>query len=432
MCVSLLCDGSRPPQTHLKLLFQASSSSPSSQTCRRAEPSQDMASWFWVCLWTSATAAAQPPYYSLQQSRVPFHQATAACSPGLLTSLATNQEVDHVLALISRSVPPPVHAELTFWVGLWKDKSECMNPALPLRGFKWTSDGSDVTEVSRWAEEPEPTCTTVLCAVLKAQVHGSAVAGWGLVPVSCSNQFPFICKQREPPTPTGPSPEPTSAEPEPHRSSPTSDPQTLQTPDSPTGSNHPPDSQDGASGSCRRPGLSEVRSLILDHKDPDRIQVECWRPGVVVEVRCSGQPALWRLLDGSVANFSSICVPCDAGFHRSSSGRCEDVDECQAGAPCRRGCLNTPGSYRCVCTADDGEVVSEDSPTCADTAGSPDRGGTAGLLIPALVAVAALVVLVVLVAVMVKCCMMRRSKRRAAEKVEKMCMDSKEEEKLAA
>lgn len=409
----------------------------------RAEHSQDMAPCFWVCVWTSVTAvlssvAAQPPYYSLQQSRVPFDQAAAACSPGLLTSLATHQEVDHVLALISRSVPPPTQAELTFWVGLRKAKNECMVPVLPLRGFKWTSDGSDVTQVSRWAEEPEHTCTTVRCAALKAQLSRPAVAGWGLIPVSCRSQFPFICKHTEPLTPTGPSLEPTSAEPEPQPSSLAPEPQnTTPEPENPVSraeSNYPPDShygsqQDGGSGSCRRPSSSAVRSLIPDPKDPGRIQVECWSPGVLVEVRCSGQPALWRLLDGSVANFSSICVPCDDGFHKSASGTCEDVNECQTGAPCRHGCLNTLGSYSCVCTDEKGDVVSEDSPTCRDTAGSPDRGAPAGPLIPALVAVAALVVLVLLVAVMIKCCVMRRSKRRAAKKAEKMSMDSKDEEK---
>lgn len=409
----------------------------------RAEPSQDMAWWFWwfwVCLWTPAAAvlrnaAAQPPFYRLQQSQVTFEQAAAACSPGLLTSLATTQELERVLALIPSSVSP-VQANLSFWVGLRKAKNECVVPVLPLRGFKWTSDGSEVTQVSRWAEEPEHTCTTVRCAALKARVDGSAVAGWGLVPVSCRAKHPFICKHKEslrPATPTVPHLEPTSAEPEPHRPSATSD-----TPDSRTESNYLPDShhgpqQDGGSGTCRRPSRSGARSLILDPNDPGRIQVECWTPDVVVEVRCSGQPARWRLLDGSLANFSGICVPCEDGFHKSSSGTCEDVDECvQTDAPCRSTCLNTLGSYRCVCMDQNGEVVSEDSPVCQDAAGSPDRGVAAGLLIPLLVAVVALVVLLLLLAVMVKCCVMRRSKRRAAKRAEKMSMDSKDEDKLAA
>lgn len=343
-----------------------------------------------------------------------------------------------MLDLISSSVSPPVHAKFTFWVGLQKAKNECMVPVLPLRGFKWTSDGSDVTQVSPWAEEPQHTCTTLLCAALQAQVRGSAVAGWGLVPASCRRSLPFICKQAEVQTPTVPKVEAPSAEPEPQPSTPTSDPQKPETPGSGAESKNRSDShegsqRDGGSGSCRRPGPSGARSLILDPKDPGRIHVECWTPAVVVEVHCSGQPALWRLLDGSVANFTSICVPCGDGFHKSSSGKCEDVDECrQTGAPCRSSCLNTLGSYRCVCTDGSGDVVSEDSPTCQTAAGGPSQGGAAGLLMPALVALAALVVLVLLLAGMIKCCVMRRSKRRAAKKAEKMSMDSKEEGKLAA
>lgn len=419
---------------------------PAGSSCSLFSRPQDMAWWFRVSLWTSVAAllwhaAAQPPYYSLQQQPLTFDQAAAACSPGLLTSLATTQELDRVLALISGSASPPVQADFVFWVGLRKAKNECMVPVLPLRGFKWTADGSEETQVSRWAEEPQHTCTTVRCAGLKARVQGPAVAEWGLVPASCKTRNPSICQQQEPqtqrpPTPTVPHLDPTSAQPEPRnqtRTSPTSGPLIPGTPDSGTGSNHPPDSQsgsrqDGGSGSCRRPGPSGTRSFILDPKDPGRIEVECWSGTVLVEVRCSGQPLLWRLLDGSVANFSSICVPCEDGFRKTPLGTCEDVDECQTGAPCRSGCINTPGSYRCVCTDRNGDVLDEDASTCEDTAG----GVTAGLLVPVLVAVGALLVLLVLVAVTIKCCLMRRSKRRAEKKAEKMSMDSRDEDKRAA
>lgn len=402
-----------------------------------------MAWWFRVSLWTSIAAllwnaAAQPPYYSLQQQPLTFDQAAAACSPGLLTRLATTQELDHVLALISSSASPPVHADFVFWVGLRKAKNECMVPVLPLRGFKWTADGSEETQMSRWAEEPQHTCTTVRCAALKARVQGSTVTEWGLLPASCKTRNPSICQHKEsqtqrPPTPTVPHLDPTSAQPEPRnqtQTSPTSGPLIPGTPDSGAGSNHPPDSQSGSrqdadSGSCPRPGSPGARSLILDPKDPGRIQVECWSAAVLVEVRCSGQPLLWRLLDGSAANFSSICVPCEDGFRKTPLGTCEDVDECQTGAPCRSSCINMPGSYRCVCTDQNGDVLGEDAPTCVDTAG----GVTAGLLVPVLVAVGVLVVLVVLVAVTIKCCLMRRSKRRAEKKAEKMSMDSREEDK---
>lgn len=395
-----------------------------------------MAVSFWMWTWVTAafsSAAAQSPSYHLHTSLKTFDQALEACSPGLLTTLTTHPEANTILNLISGSGPPPTN-ESTFWVGLRKAKDECMVPTLPLRGFKWTADGSEATQVSRWAEEPEHTCTTVRCAALKVQVQGTAMTGWGLVSVSCKKKSQFICKLKdsqtvESPKPTEPHPEPTPAEPDPRRSKPTSD---TPNPETSLGRSHHGSEQEGGSGSCRRPSRPVARSLILDPEDPSRIQVECWGPGVLVEVRCSGRPARWRLQDGGVANFSSICVQCDDGFLRSSSGTCEDIDECvQSGAPCRNTCLNTPGSYRCVCTDDSGNVASEDSPSCKDAVRAPDRSWASGLLIPLLVAVVALVVLVVLVALVIKCCMMRRSKRRAAKEAEKMSMGSKDEKKSA-
>lgn len=412
-----------------------------SQIRRGAEQSENMSLWFCISLWTSFSGvlrnvAAQSPSYIPHRSQLTFDEATAACSPGHLTTLATKREVHTVLELISAS--PPIQDSIKFWVGLRKANKDCMVRELPLRGFKWMADGSEVTQVSQWAVEPEETCATVQCAALRAQANGSTVTEWGLIPVRCRTKHWFICKHDgsltpKPPIPTTPNLVPTSAELEPRRPTPTSDKQNPEIPDvevepsQGTGFHYGSEPDRG----CPPARSSQPRSWIMDPKDRSRIQVECWTHGVLVEVRCSGQPALWRLLDGSVANFTSICAPCDDGFQKSSSGKCEDVDECSdSSAPCRNTCQNTPGSYRCVCTDENGDVVSEDSPMCKDTAGTPGKGVASGLLIPLLVAVVALVVLLVLVAVMIKCCAMRRSKRRAAKK-KGMSMSTKDEKKPA-
>lgn len=155
--------------------------------------------------------------------------------------------------------------------------------------------------------------------------------------------------------------------------------------------------------------------------------MECWT-GDPVELHCSGHPPVWRLLDNSPANLTSICQRCDDGFKRDTSGNCVDVDECSGGeARCRDTCLNTEGSFRCVCTDEDGKHQDEDSPACTDTAKDGDDGALSGVLIWVLIAVGALLVLVVLVAVTVKCCLMRRSKKRAMRKAEKMAMKSKDD-----
>lgn len=416
--------------THLHVLC--------SQIHGEAEHSENMSSWFWISLWASLSAvfwnaAAQSPSYTLQHGQMTFDEAAAACSPGHLTTVLNEHELAHILDLIPEAEPPLIRGSFTFWVGLRKDKRECVVPEFPLRGFKWTADGTEGTQVSQWAAEPELTCTAVQCAALKAQVDSSNVTDWGLIPVRCETKHRFICKHNDshtpqPPKPTAPNLVPTSAGLEPRRSTRTPD---TQTSEGEAGST-PGSEKDRGSNSCGHPDLSTARSLIPHPKDRSRIQVECWTAGMQVEIRCSGQPALWRLLDGSVANFTSICAPCDDGFRKNSSGKCEDIDECsEKSAPCRNTCQNTPGSYRCVCTDEAGEVVSEDSLMCNDTAGTAEKRLDSGLLVPVLVAVVGLVVLVVLFAVMVKCCVMRRSKRRAVKKAEKMSMNSKDEKKPA-
>lgn len=435
-----------------------------------------MESWFrcWISFWMVnilfRNVSAEPPRYTIQHTAVIFDQAMEACSPGTLTTLATEHEVANILTLISKSVSLLNQNEFTFWVGLRKVKDECVVPTLPLRGFKWTEDGSDKSQVSRWTEEPKHTCTTVRCAALKGQLVGSTVTRWGLVPVSCKNTYQFICKLRDTWTggtfkpqkpvtserdPVTPEPKPATSEPkpatpEPHKSEPTPESQkpepTASEPELPAREPEPdnklkpktgpelqgPDADPGSepplgSDLCQHPHIPSARSLILDPDNSSRILVECWS-SVQLEVHCLGRPAVWRLLDDSPANFTTICDPCEDGFQKDTSGNCVDVDECGGGgAPCRHTCLNTAGSYRCVCSDENGKHHEEDSPVCTDTAVTGDSSSLSGILIPVLVAVAALVVLVVLVAVTVKCCLMRRSKRRAIKKAEKMAMRSKDD-----
>uniref|UniRef100_A0A8C2ZXF3 C-type lectin domain-containing protein n=1 Tax=Cyclopterus lumpus TaxID=8103 RepID=A0A8C2ZXF3_CYCLU len=290
--------------------------------------------------------------------QVSFDRAAEDCYPGVLTTIATELEVADILGLISQSTSPN-QKEFTFWIGLRKVKNQCVVPTLPLRGFKWTEDGSEDSQVSRWTEEPKYTCTSVRCAALKGEWDGSKVTRWGLIPVTCKNSYQFICKMRDI-APAKPEPIPATQKTEP---------------------------------------------------------VECWSRDQV-ELRCSGHPAVWRLLDNSPASFTTVCLPCGNGFRKDISGNCVDVDECGGSSlPCRHICLNMEGSYRCFCSDENGKHHNEDSPACADKT-------TSVILIPVLAAVAALVVLLLFVAVTVKCCLMRQSKKPARKEAEKMAMKS--------
>ncbi|EPQ06388.1 Prolow-density lipoprotein receptor-related protein 1 [Myotis brandtii] len=66
-----------------------------------------------------------------------------------------------------------------------------------------------------------------------------------------------------------------------------------------------------------------------------------------------------------------ICA-CEQGFElKSSSGICEDVDECRrlGGQPCSQTCINTEGSYRCTCHP--GYLLEPDGHTCKATGTEP-------------------------------------------------------------
>ncbi|XP_065822542.1 C-type lectin domain family 14 member A [Labrus bergylta] len=419
--------------------------------------------WVYLCMviimFRNISADPDPPAsYTVHPQQISFEHAMKVCSPGVLTTLSTQQEVSEVLQHVSNKLLNLNQNKFTFWVGLRSLKNECVVPSLPLRGFKWIQDGSQKSEVIHWREEPKHTCTSLRCAALQGEFDGTTVTRWGLIPVTCRNSYQFICKltpgdretpvkpakqQPEPATPEPPGPS-TEQPPVPvthtHQSTPVihmPDPDSERSapPETNLKPNTGPDLQglkpgaDPVSGknTCVRPkdpnDTPGIRSFILDPENSNRIQVECWLSDLV-ELRCLGHPLVWRLLDDSPVNFSAVCHPCESGFKRDALGHCVDIDECSTTATCRHTCLNSQGSFSCVCSDEDGKHHDEDSLACRDTSADSQNGLLSGILFPVLIAIAAFVVLLVVVAVTVKCCMTRRSKKHD---MEKMAMKSKED-----
>uniref|UniRef100_A0A3Q1IPX7 C-type lectin domain-containing protein n=1 Tax=Anabas testudineus TaxID=64144 RepID=A0A3Q1IPX7_ANATE len=332
--------------------------------------------YLWIILFRSVSADSDSlPRYNISRYPANFDQATQNCSPGVLTTFATKQEISNILKLISDSV----QGNFTFWIGLKKPKDACIFPHRPLRGFKWTEDGGEHSDVIHWAAEPQQTCTSVLCAALTGGFDRSAGSRWSLTAVTCKNKYHFICKLRD-------------------------------------GLTRP-------MAENRETGVKTTTADPVPTTSEPKLEtaVECWSNDLL-ELHCQGRPSVWRLPDESPANFTTICQKCEVGFKKDASAKCVDVDECGGGeAHCKHTCLNTQGSYRCVCADESGNAHEEDSPACLRSVTVEEGGPLRGVLVPVLVAVVALVVLVVIVTVIVKCCVMRRSKKKKAEKkAEKM------------
>ncbi|XP_072221406.1 C-type lectin domain family 14 member A [Leuresthes tenuis] len=368
----------------------------------------------WTSLWMVivllGNVIAEPfsqTQYTLSQKTTTFSEAVTDCSPGILTTITTEHELKQILELINNSVSH--QEEFTAWVGLKRARNECVISSKPLRGYKWVDNSSEETKVSVWLEEPKRTCTDMRCAAVKRRFVQAEVK-LGLVPVTCRSKYKFICKlthdsRHTTMTPAATEPELETTTPETRSATVKPNPVVPQ-PNQPTPEL---DNDPGASAGpeldlCEKPIVPDSRSLILDHRNSSRIQVECW-PNIQLDLLCSGRPAQWRMLDGSPANFSSICWQCDIGFQKNASGYCVDIDECSDANLCRHSCLNTEGSYRCVCADNRGNE------TCQDGGINQGSGLLTGILIPVVVAVVALVLLVI-VGVMVKCCLTRRSKKR--------------------
>lgn len=71
---------------------------------------------------------------------------------------------------------------------------------------------------------------------------------------------------------------------------------------------------------------------------------------------------------------SSQCR-CHPGFHLKDDGKtCVDIDECTTTYPCTQRCINTHGSFHCLCV--EGYQFSPKNPTiCKSTSGESDRWG---------------------------------------------------------
>ncbi|XP_075993423.1 C-type lectin domain family 14 member A [Genypterus blacodes] len=397
------------------------------------------ASWIYLILFGIVSSSPETEAnYVVHLGDLKFDDALQKCTPGVLTTLTTRQEAADVMKKIS-SMLRSEHKSFIFWVGLRLPRSECVVSDLPLKGFKWLQHDSQEAEFIHWNVEPEPTCMP-RCVALAGDFDGSTVTRWGLISTTCKTNFPYICKQRDRQdkdelliergtVPTSPQP---ARQPEPK---PSQDPGTTL----------------GLNLGCPHPDIPGSRSFSLDPGNSSRITVKCYS-GILLELWCSGHHAVWRRGDSPI-DPDTVCQTCKDGYQKDAIGKCVDIDECSSSATCKHDCLNTEGSYRCICYDKHRKSHSEGSMACEDITRRdlnltatpaltgalpwptdnnhvdvPEDGHAllSGVLMPVLIGLLLLFMMVVVVAVVVKCCLKRHSKKRAVKKAHKMAMKSKQ------
>ncbi|XP_036405777.1 C-type lectin domain family 14 member A-like [Megalops cyprinoides] len=135
-------------------------------------------------------------FYTLHQEKVSFESAMKTClTEGVLTSMASQKEVDSILNILSTSLSTV--GNWTFWVGLWKPKGSCPLEDLPLRGFMWTADNRSEAEISQWKKPPMGTCTNIRCGLLSVYFDAAQLTEWGWADASCAGKNGFICKRED-------------------------------------------------------------------------------------------------------------------------------------------------------------------------------------------------------------------------------------------
>ncbi|XP_034076401.1 uncharacterized protein LOC117548986 isoform X1 [Gymnodraco acuticeps] len=422
--------------------------------------------WFWFCWVLGPVVLSSPSLFSLHPSPAIFSVAEAACPPGRLASLSSDQEVSAVLDLVSGSNGS------VFWVGLRKVKDACVDPGLPLRGFSWTGGGSWAPQVIRWAQEPQETCTTLRCAAIRLNQTGTSGTSWGLIPVSCRSKNPYICKGRgtwvapepgpepgpeaEAETGLGPDTEPGSeAEPEPEKRpepepnqepepEPALAPETKPTPQKESAAPEPSENEQPQPSKPDTPQPTPANQdpeLDLKPKfgpEPDLKPDYGTEPDLKPDSATEPDPCPWPQITGTRSlredNRTRVLVVCWSGLQldlvcsgHPPAWRLTDGSVANQSAACQ---LCEPGFIRtgsgdcedideCSAGARPCRTSCLNTPGsyrcfCIDDAGerhaedSPVCAPTLGLLFPLLVAMAALVVLMVVVAVTVALCMRRK------------------------
>ncbi|XP_052437377.1 C-type lectin domain family 14 member A [Carassius gibelio] len=330
--------------------------------------------------------------YTVHLNKLSFDKAQNYCKPGgFLTNIPNKKEMDKILKTIWDTNSK---TNKSFWIGLKIDKGVCVQSHLPLQGFYWTVDNSTQSDVKIWKAQPTTTCSTLRCGLLSVEYSDSGAKSNGSEDVSCKQEHPFICKRN-------------------------------------------------VKLVCPRPEILGQHDMIEPLNDPYTRQIVC-QSGARFNLTCS-KDLVWTLVGDKNVDISQLCLECKRGYRRDASGNCVDVDECKESNTCQEQCLNTEGSYKCICSHNDDGIcngsansnINRGKPVLTQPTSLPDVvrmnetvvhtdesvGDISNIIVPVIIALLIFIVLLVIVAAIVKGCLRRRSNKQARRKAEAVALN---------
>ncbi|XP_051502024.1 C-type lectin domain family 14 member A [Myxocyprinus asiaticus] len=338
--------------------------------------------------------------YTIHLDKRSFKDAQNYCTPGsFLTDIPNEKETAKILKAVWEKNNKTA---TLFWIGLKKYKGNCVKQNLPLKGFYWMVDNSTQSNGITWKTTPTDTCIDERCGLLSVEYDGYSAKSSGAVDAACKQTHPFICKRN-------------------------------------------------VKVACPKPYILGTHDIIENPSEPFAQQIIC-SSDHKFNLKCSND-LVWTVVGHPNMDVSQLCLQCEKGLKRDSSGNCVDINECELTNPCKYRCVNTEGSYKCACldNDDNSDACNESTPPTTDPKNSnaeegksvnqpiilPDETSTnktivlieestgviSYIIVPVIIALLIFVVLLVIIAAIIKGCLRRRSIKLARRKAEAVALN---------
>ncbi|XP_060918861.1 complement component C1q receptor [Labrus mixtus] len=130
--------------------------------------------------------------FTLNMDRVNFEMAKQSCvhNGGYLMTIRDKEEEDMLRSLLLQ-VERRQDRIPTFWIGLKLRRGDCVLADKTLKGFKWIS-GKEESHYSNWEREPVPTCTEERCVSIHYSSLGQKHLKW--TDGACRSPAFYVCK----------------------------------------------------------------------------------------------------------------------------------------------------------------------------------------------------------------------------------------------